>query len=116
MKMGLDFRGANARWSYGGFNRFRNRLVAEAGHPGTLDDLFDKHIIPPGLDKDGIWPLINHSDCDGELTVEEMRLVEPRLRELVSRWPENDYDRLHGLLLADGMRQCIDEGEVLVFT
>lgn len=114
--MGLDFRGAEARWSYSGFNRFRERLVAEAGFAGTLDKLFNEHAIPKGLDKDGIWPLINHSDCDGYLTVEEMRLVEPRLRELVSGWSDNDYDRLHGLLLADGMVECIEAGVALEFS
>ena len=114
--MGLDFRGADAHWSYSGFNKFRIRLIAEVGFPGAWDKLINFHVVPNGLKKDGIWPLLNHSDCDGELTVEEMKLIEPRLREIVSRWPEDDYDKQHGLLLADGMLDCILEGIPLEFT
>lgn len=115
--MGLDFRGADAHWSYGGFNRFREKLVAAVGHPApALDKLFNDQVIPRGLDKDDIWPLINHSDCDGELTVEEMKKVEPRLRTIVSLWPEDDFDRIQALLLCDGMRECIANDEPLEFT
>jgi hypothetical protein len=81
---------------------------------GTLPD-GTKVTQKSALSKDGIWPLLNHSDCDGDLTVEEMKIVEPRLREIVMRWPEDDYDRTQGLLLADGMRECIANGEEMEF-
>jgi hypothetical protein len=35
---------------------------------------------------------------------------------LVTRWPEDDYDRHHGLLLADGMLECIADGVPLEFS
>lgn len=115
--MGLDFRGSEAHWSYSGFNHFRRRVWAAAGHnPEDMEKLFDKQVLPPrSALEDGIWPLINHSDCDGDLTVEEMRLVEPRLRQIVLLWPEDDYDRVQGLRLADGMLECIEAGEALEF-
>jgi hypothetical protein len=52
---------------------------------------------------DAIVPLLNHSDCDGELTPEECATISPRLRELAAAWPEDDYGREHALRLADDM-------------
>lgn len=63
---------------------------------------------------DGIKPLLTHSDCEGELSVEEMKLVAPRLRELVADW-EGGHDKSSALLLADDMDRLIQIGEPLVF-
>src|SRR3546814_10410785 len=61
-------------------------------------------------------PLLDHSDCDGELTPEEGRQVAPRLREVVKAvWPGDCYDRQTGLALADGMDAAAKANEPLEF-
>ena len=62
-----------------------------------------------------IKPLLNHSDCDGVLTPDECRQVAPALRRLVAEWPEDDYDRIHFQLLADGMDEASRKEEDLEF-
>lgn len=111
--MGLDFSHTDARWSYGGFNNFRRRLANEIGM--NLDDMegFDGN-IPFHIYQDDIIPLLNHSDCDGELTPDECKQVAPRLRELVSGW-EDDYDKSKALDLADGMELAANQGQPLEF-
>jgi len=63
---------------------------------------------------DPILPLLNHSDCDGELAPEVCQVVAPRLREIVTGWPD-DYDRRQAFMLADTMERCGQEGRPLVF-
>lgn len=123
--MGLDFSHGDAHWAYGGFHRFRERLAEHEGF-----DLNDMHgFCAPwrGHDRethpDRSWdevatplkPLLNHSDADGELTPDECKQVEPRLREILAGWPEDDYDRQPGEALAEAMRGCILTGEPLEF-
>jgi hypothetical protein len=124
--MGLDFRQSTARWSYGGFNNFRSRLAAEIGIDldsmqgfGGLGESSTIDPTPPGripwsTVDDDLVPLLNHSDCDGVLTAEEMRSVSPRLREIVSHWPTDaahpaSYDRRQALQLCDDMDSLLAE-------
>jgi len=112
--MGVNFSHCDVGWAYSGFNRFRDRLTKELGF--SLKDMegfggnksWDKI-------KDPILPLLNHSDCDGNLTPEECKEVAPRLRELVQNWHEDDFDRQAALGLAEGMDAAADAGEKLEF-
>lgn len=65
--------------------------------------------------KDPIKPLLNHSDCDGDLTPDQCREVAPRIRELVKDWPDDDRDKINALLLADGMDLAVNKKENLEF-
>ena len=58
-------------------------------------------------------PLLHHSDCDGSMTPEECAQVEPRLREIIEQWEDND--REPGLSLCSLMRYCADDDWHLVF-
>lgn len=127
--MGLEFSHTPARWSYGAFDRFRAALAAHEGI--DLDQMAG--FRPFGVSNGRDWgavntplkPLLDHSDCDGELTPDECRQVAPRLREVVDTlWPAEDHDaedhdaeynRVHGLLLADGMEAAAAAGEPLQF-
>lgn len=100
-------------WSYTGFNAFRTRLSFEAGINLRQMDGFGGS-VPWAID-DAIVPLLNHSDCDGVLTPAECAMVAPRLRELISRWGEDDYDRQTGEQLADMMAECAAGGVDLEF-
>jgi hypothetical protein len=64
---------------------------------------------------DNIIPLLYHSDCDGELTVEECDQIIPRLKELVNILPEEDYDKIKGLKLIESMEEAVENNEPLKF-
>ena len=94
--MGLDLvvegTAHHARWSYSGFNRFRKRLAEQLGF--SLDQMVGfGGDVPWNTVSDPIVPLLDHSDCEGELSPLEAASVAPRLREMVAGWDEGDYDR-----------------------
>lgn len=110
--MGLDV--GRASWSYSGFNRFCTRLASMIGL--TLDRMV-------GFGGDQQWPdpkeepivfLLDHSDCDGDLTPDQCHRIAPRLREMVAAWPD-DYDKEHAILLADSMDEAAATKKLLVF-
>lgn len=125
--MGLRFyirrlEATGATWSYGGFMRFRERLAEEVGIP--LREM--SGYSAPGSRKPGwrewphpnqepLVPLLDHSDCEGRLTGEECADIESRLRDIVSGWPDDDYDKVKGLELADAMREVAAEDSELIF-
>jgi hypothetical protein len=128
-------------WSYSGFGFFREQLAAEAGIElgrmyGFYDFDFAKAFREGGMERvkeldeasgekrswdeidDPIKPLLNHSDCDGQLTPEECATIAPRLRELVSKWPDmgiHGYDREHAERLADLMDRSVELNVPLQF-
>lgn len=112
--MGLDFSHCDARWAYSGFNRFRNRLSAAINinyenMEGCGGDQKWEEI------KDAILPLLNHSDCDGELSPEECKTIAPRLLEIIAPWPNDDYDKIQATELAEGMQWAASKNENLEF-
>jgi hypothetical protein len=115
--MGLDFSHGDAHWSYSGFNDFREwvaRLIGlnladmdGFGGLGSWDDVDDPLV-----------PLLNHSDCDGELSVAECQAVAPRLRSVLAEAqpsPAEEHHVAQGMRLVDAMEQAIAAGEPLVF-
>jgi len=116
--MGIDFSHCDAHWAYSGFHTFRTNLAKEIGI--NLENMlgFGGSFKWDNV-QDDIVPLLNHSDCDGELSVEECKRVAPRLRELVSNWTlwplDKGYDHEHALLLAEGMDSAVERGEPLRF-
>ena len=137
--MGLDFRSDGCEledkpsWSYSGFMSFRTKLASmtDIGDLRTMEG-FPRYHLGPNLDiifdgaektvrswdeiDDAIVPLINHSDCDGELSPDECRTVAPRLRELLSQLDvDHSYDLERGLLLAKMMDDCALRNVPLIF-
>lgn len=117
--MGLDFRGSNAQWSYGGFMSFRIKLAEQIGIDlRRMEGFTDHGIAWSSFPKDPIHLLLNHSDCEGHLTAKQCARVAPRLRELVAEWPsdiQHAYDKDNALLLAKGMEQCARKNKRLEF-
>ncbi len=117
--MGIDFNHTRARWSYSGFMQFRIRLARETGIDlVSMIGFGGKNEWPPRR-SDPIIAFLDHSDCDGSMTVEECRLCAPRLREMVAEWSEDDpdvaYDKRMALRLADGMDEAVRTGVELQF-
>lgn len=116
--MGVDIGGAH--WAYGGFARFREEIAAIEGV--KLRDMYgfggwsnpDCKQIPWDTVNTPLKPLLDHSDCDGELTPEECAEVYPRLEQLISRL-NDPYDREQAALLVAAMKQAIEDNEPLEF-
>ena len=116
--MGVDIGGAH--WAYSGFARFRRTIAAMEGI--DLDNMYgfggsinpNCKQIPWDTVDSPLKPLLNHSDCDGELTPEECAQVWPRLEEIVQQL-EDSYDRDNGLILVAEMKAAIEANEPLVF-
>ena len=85
-----------AQWSYSGFHRFRRLIAAEDGidldaMAGFTDLMpFPEEGRQPGRPwievTTTLAPLLNHSDCDGELTPDECTAILPRLKEIRVKW------------------------------
>jgi hypothetical protein len=160
-----------AGWSYSGFNAFRAELAKEIGLDvytmwgyltreeisaaykkiigGNDGDEVAKEFLermarqrPWSEIDDVLVPLLNHSDCEGELTTEECAAIAPRLRQLISGWPDKiaikiegtdeqvertvalgykqememeNYNKTQGLLLAKAMERSAETGKPLEF-
>lgn len=104
--MGLDFHTAGipyeedlsfderAHWSYSGFKRFRDRL--------------------PKLPQ--LQTLLDHSDCDGELSPEECEKIIPTLIATIADWPEDDYDKIEAFKLVRQMITSVEMNRALIFS
>lgn len=91
--------GPTAHWSYTSFNRFRKLLASEDGIDLDAMDGFTGmgdygKPAPPGRSwaeaTTTLAPLLNHSDCDGELTPDECTQILPRLKEIRIAWSDAD--------------------------
>lgn len=114
--MGIGFEPGDAKWSYSGFNTFREHLAYAIGIK-DLRAIWRSQDWPEG---EALVLLLNHSDCDGVLTWEECQQAAPRLREVIAAWERpgktiyfeehcNGYDYHHAGLLADAMEKCVRE-------
>ena len=113
--MGVDFSHCNAHWAYSGFMRFRQKLADQS----IGVDLLSMHgyggDTPWENFDDDIIPLLNHSDCEDDLTFEECAKIAPRLKEIIENWDDGDYDKRSALELIVGMEECILNEESLSF-
>lgn len=124
--MGLDFIGAKAHWAYSGFNRFRERLAQEArinlsemqGFKTKDGTKFGTVVKGKSWDKinDPIKYLLNHSDCEGQISSQRCGLIIPRIKELIKNWDDNDYDKQEALKLVNGMEDCFLNKNPLIFS
>lgn len=118
--MGIAFSHGSAQWSYSGFNTFRKRICKTIGLISSLDEEIYEQGLYKFLINDPIYPFIDHSDCEGELTIEEMEQIIPRLEEVLNKWqydgdPFLEHDIVNGEQLIVGMKQAIKKGEPLGF-
>jgi hypothetical protein len=99
--MGLSLRvegtDATMHFSYSGFDSFRREICDRVG--GINWDEFDKNDVPD--EWEGLAPLLDHSDCDGNLKWWECAGVEDALRRLAGGEDGGDSYRDTIVLLAD---------------
>lgn len=139
--MSLDV--SHDAWSggYSAFGRFREWLAHQVGIPLLAMDGFGGSFtmtqgigfnvtrsatcraIPWDILKpDPLHVLLNHSDCDGEISVHDLPGLEERLREVgAAAWRDGIADVEHRehvqecLRFAEGCRRAIEAGEPLDF-
>lgn len=123
--MPLAFTHGRAAWSYAGFYTFRRRLLLQVAGVdlSTMEGFAHQAGVPARNAKrwsdlpaaEPLLALINHSDCNGDLSPEQCAAIAPRLRTVIASWPEADYDRQNATLLASGMELAASKGERLRF-
>lgn len=102
--MGVNFSYCMAHWTYSFFHDFRVKLANEVGIDlNQMEGFGGDHLFSNY--QDAIIPLLQHSDCQGELSAEECSRVAPRLREIVASW-NGDPDQPEAWLLAEGMERA----------
>ena len=105
--MGIDFSHCDAYWAYSGFHRFRVRLAKEVGIDlNEMRGFGGAQLKWANPKDDPIIHLLDHSDCDGHLSPGRCKKIAPRLRELVAKWDDEDYDKIQALKLATGMEEA----------
>lgn len=118
--MGLDT--THGCWSgpYSSFNRFRYSLGQQIGI--NLDDYLG---YGGGGTKDledikhNIMPLLNHSDCEGRLTVKEARKIAKGLQEILDNFnediPADHYFKNKIETFRDGCLFAVSKKEMIHF-
>ena len=117
--MGIAFSHGEASWSYSGFHRFRKRIAESININLEEMEGFTKNGKSWGTVNDDIKLLLNHSDCDGILTIFECEKIIPRLSQIINIWGNKedfyDYDKDRGIMLIEGMKKAIAENTDLRF-
>lgn len=125
--MGLDIYGPNnthARKSYSGFHTYRQRLASYVLI--NLEDMqgFGGRRSWDDVDQ-ALVPLLNHSDCDGELSPAECGQIAPKLWEIIRVWEiesalnhdglDRNGDIEYSKNLAEAMMESIRTGHPILF-
>jgi hypothetical protein len=111
--MGLDTSHNCWHGPYSSFNRFREKLA------GLIDIPDLKAHWDSGQDfPHDIHPLLNHSDCDGELSVTEAQQVANGLTAILEKKDDNPEDKWFWervVLFRDGCLDAVLKNEVIDF-
>ena len=112
--MRADHDTCEAHWSYFGFQAFRLRLARQLFGAGIVGLWHDK---PETFQQHPLNALLDHGDCDGQLSYEQCKVIAPALREAVKDWGEKDpldYDCSNAIRLAEAM-ESMGDCDVLEF-
>lgn len=117
--MGLDTTHNAFSGAYSSFNSWRTWLSKKCGFHlrdmvgfgGTTEWTVEKAAHP-------LYPLLSHSDCDGELTVEECKTVQRGLAEIITQYngDEEDKDMIDACIrFRNGCNLAISKKEPIKF-
>ena len=126
--MGLNFKGCDAQWSYSGFMEFRCRIWSLCNLPGDLRAIYyNKSDITLDVAKTHpLWDFFNHSDCDGQLSVNKFKKIIPALTVVLQKmkvqcemygkdYYKQDHDTQNLDLLIKHMEVCMKQNKPLIF-
>lgn len=116
--MGLDTSHNAWHGPYTAFNRFRVRLAEMVGINLRQMDGYGGNNSWDSV-SDGLAPLLNHSDCDGELSPDECKMIADRLDELMPKiqitTPGDSYFYQQVLKFRNGCIEAYKEKEAIDF-
>ena len=112
--MGLDLSHGEVHWSYSGFMRWREAVCRAAGFGRLREDYWEKskqewQSESPSPMHELLW----HSDCDGEIPVEQCKPLADALEALVPKLEE--WARGHATGMVDALRSAAEDGAALEF-
>lgn len=118
--MGLDTTHDCWHGPYSSFNRFRYSLAEQIGV--NLNE-YDGYGGPGGKKLEDIphdiMPLLNHSDCDGSLTVKESRKIIKGLDNILENFNEDlpcDYNFKEKITqFRDGCKDAVSRRQIIRF-
>ncbi|MFA6917022.1 MAG: hypothetical protein WC222_11535 [Parachlamydiales bacterium] len=116
--MGLDTSNNAYHGSYGYFNDFRTWLASKINI--NLDDCigFGGSKIELQTIDHKIIPLLDHSDCDGELTPEECKTIALGIQEILDSFvpEEKEKDFIEVVKqFQQGCLDAVDNNEIIYF-
>jgi len=125
----VDGHECKASWSYLGFHAFRKRLANTIGIDlENMQGFSKKHPDDINYVKTGIIPwdnvrsplkyLLDHSDCDGEISSKQCGWIWPILEKIIDLWEsssQNEYDILQASNLIVSMKYCYVNNKPLEF-
>ena len=120
---------AGVGFSYIGFDKFRHRIARSIGLKDVYSSMGSKDMYASGRYKEiesghPMWPLIGHSDTDGDIGPEDCGKIGACLKTLIQEWEkelksspdeELEIDIEKGKRLADVMMRCYENNEILLF-
>lgn len=114
--MGVDFSHCDAHWSYSGFNFFRTKIAKDIGIDlKSMIGYGGDTIWDTKLKKDPIYFLLWHSDCDGHITPKRCAKLAPRLKDIILKWDNSDFDKSRGVEFIKGLERASDANQNFVF-
>jgi hypothetical protein len=114
--MGLDTSHNAWHGPYSAFNRFRRNLMLSYNNT-SLDDYegYGGNIPMNNIADKGLFIFFNHSDCDGDISPEDCKLVSESLLSLSPKVTDNYYrDLLTDF--ANGCALAYNNNETLEFS
>jgi hypothetical protein len=111
--MGLDVSHGDFHMSYSGFNELRQRISKSLGFNLSNFQGFGGNKRWYEC-KSPIKALLNHSDCDGDLTVPEMINMLPELKRVCKSWEESIYKNSFEELI-ESIEIAIQHKQPLIF-
>lgn len=112
--MGLDTSHNCWHGSYSSFHNFRKHIAKYVG----IDDLEKMEgfggSIPFSNFNHELIPLLSHSDCDGELSVQESKLTVIGLNKIIPNIAD-EYYKEKAIQFRDGCLDAISKNEIIDF-
>jgi hypothetical protein len=111
--MGLDTSHNAWHGSYGSFNSWRTEICKQAGL-GNLRDYYGFGGEKQWDEVHPLFPLLNHSDCDGEIKWEDCKGIADALTEILPKL-DDDYFIIKTKAFINGCMEAYNAKENIDF-
>lgn len=114
--MGLDTTHDAFHGAYSSFHRFRKGLIQLTDNI-SIDDLngYGGHIPYESIKEEGVRRLINQSDCDGEISPQDCKIIADSLDVYIPKMDVDSELYSRSIQFRDGCLLAHSKGETLEF-